>query len=163
MRAARDAGAADVCIGREGITVSSVAARRIQTWAEKYLFNPWTRVMVKQGLAPRCYVLVETTGRRTGELRLTPVAGSLEGDTYWLVAEHGGAAGYVKNLAVQPRVRVLVDRRWRPGTATCLPDDDASARRAWIDKRNGIAGRLDGIFFRAFSTTPMTVRIDFDS
>lgn len=119
--------------------------------------------MVKQGLAPRCYVLVETTGRRTGKLHLTPVVGSLEGDTYWLVAEHGAAGGYVKNLAVQPRVRVLIGRRWRPGTATCLPDDDARARRAWIDKRNGMVGRLDGVFFHAFSTTPMTVRIDFDS
>jgi len=40
----------------------------VQTWAEKHLFNPSMRFWVKQGLAPRCYVLVETTGRRTGGL-----------------------------------------------------------------------------------------------
>ena len=68
-------------------------SRRVQTWAEKHLFNPSMRFWVRQGLAPRCYVLVETTGRRTGLLRQTPVAGSLDGDTYWLVAEHGAASG----------------------------------------------------------------------
>jgi deazaflavin-dependent oxidoreductase (nitroreductase family) len=135
----------------------------MQTWAEKHLFNPSMRFWVQLGVAPRCYVLVETTGRRTGKLRHTPVAGSLDGDAYWLVAEHGGAAAYVKNVAAQPRVRVLAGRRWRPGTATLLPDDNARARRAWIDERNGIVGRLDGVVFRAFSTTPMTVRIDLDS
>jgi deazaflavin-dependent oxidoreductase (nitroreductase family) len=93
-------------------------------------------------------------------LRQTPLAGSLDGDTYWFVAEHGGAAAYVKNLVAQPEVRVLVHRQWRSGRATCLPDDDALARRAWIDRRNGLAGRLDGLWFRGFSSAPMTVRID---
>lgn len=118
----------------------------------------WLRV----GLAPGTYVLLETTGRRTGQLRVTPVAGSLDGDTYWLVAEHGADAAYVKNLTAQPRVRVLVRRQWRSGRATSLPNDDALARRKWIDRRNGAVGRVDGIFFRAFMSSPMTVRIDLD-
>ena len=137
-------------------------SRRVQTWAEKHLFNPSTRFWVRQGLAPRCYVLVETTGRQTGLLRQTPVAGSLDGDTYWLVAEHGAASAYVKNLAAHPRVRVRMRREWRSGTATCLPEDDALARRAWIDGRNGLTGRFDGVWFRAFSSAPMTVRVDLD-
>lgn len=126
------------------------------------MFNPAMRYGVRRGLAPGCYVLLETTGRRTGVLRQTPLAGSVDGDTYWLVAEHGAAAAYVKNLTAQCRVRVFVRRQWRPGTATCLPDDDALARRAWIDRRNGLAGRFDGLWFRAFSTAPLTVRIDLD-
>jgi deazaflavin-dependent oxidoreductase (nitroreductase family) len=144
--------------------VCTVPGRRgVQHWAEKYLFNPSMRFWLARGLAPSCYVLIETTGRRTGQRRVTPVAGSLDGVTYWLVAEHGAAAAYVKNLMAQPRVRVLLRRQWRAGKATCLPADDTVARRAWIDERNGIVGRLDGIVFRAFSTTPMTVRIDLDS
>lgn len=119
------------------------------------------RFWVRRGLAPGCYVLLETTGRITGRIRQTPVAGSLDGDSYWLVAEHADA-GYVKNLAALAGVRVLLRRRWRSGTATCLPDDDALARRAWIDRRNGIVGRFDGWWFRAFSSAPMTVRIDLD-
>jgi deazaflavin-dependent oxidoreductase (nitroreductase family) len=120
------------------------------------------RFWVRRCLAPGCYVLLETTGRRTGRLRETPLAGSLDGDTYWLVAEHGAAAAYVKNLVAQPAVRVLVRGQWRSGTATRVPDDDALVRRAWIDRRNGLAGRLDGLWFRSFSSAPMTVRIDLD-
>jgi deazaflavin-dependent oxidoreductase (nitroreductase family) len=139
-----------------------VAARRVQTWAEKHVFNPSMRFWVKCGLTPGCYILLETTGRRTGLLRQTPVAGSLEGETYWLVAEHGAASAYVRNLVAEDRVRVFVRRQWRSGTATCLPDDDALARRTWIDRRNGLVGRFDGMWFRGFSSAPMTVRIDLD-
>jgi len=140
-----------------------VQARRAQNWAEKRLFNPSMRFWVQQGVAPRCYVLLETTGRRTGMRRQTPVAGSLDGDTYWFVAEHGAAAAYVKNLVAHARVRVLIRRRWRSGTATCLPDDDALARRSWIDRPNGLVGWFDGLWFRGFSSAAMTVRIDLDS
>lgn len=136
--------------------------RRIQHWAEKYLFNPSMRFWLRRGWAPGCYALVETTGRRSGQQRLTPVAGSLEGDTYWLVAEHGAAAAYVKNLTAEPRVRVLLHRRWRSGTAACLTDDDAVVRREWIDQRNGVIGRLDGVVFRAFASAPLTIRVDLD-
>jgi deazaflavin-dependent oxidoreductase (nitroreductase family) len=134
----------------------------VQTWAEKHVFNPSMRFWVKCGLTPGCYILLETTGRRTGLLRQTPVAGSLEGETYWLVAEHGAASAYVRNLVAEDRVRVFVRRQWRSGTATCLPDDDALARRTWIDRRNGLVGRFDGMWFRGFSSAPMTVRIDLD-
>ena len=120
------------------------------------------RFWLRRGLAPGCYVLLETTGRRTGVLRQTPLAGSLDGDAYWIVAVHGPAAAFVKNLAAQPRVRVLVRRQWRTGTATCLPQDDALARRTWIDQRNGLVGWLDGLWFRGFSSAPMTIRIDLD-
>jgi hypothetical protein len=33
---------------------------------------------------------------------------------------------------------------------------------AWIDRRNGLIGRLDGLWFRGFSSAPLTVRIDLD-
>ncbi|MBO0836636.1 MAG: nitroreductase family deazaflavin-dependent oxidoreductase [Actinobacteria bacterium] len=132
-------------------------------WAEKHVFNPAMRFGVQRGLAPRCYVLVETTGRRTGQLRHTPVAGTLDGDTYWLVAEHGADSAYVKNLTARTQVRVLVGRQWRSGTATCLPDDDPMTRRAWIDRRNGVVGRLDGLWFRGSSSAPLTVRIDLSA
>lgn len=134
--------------------------RPVQNRTEKYLLNPGMRFWVRRGLAPRCYVLIETTGWRSGLIRHTPVAGTLDGDTYWLVAVHGADSGYVRNLTADARVRVLTRRRWREGTATALPADDAAARRSWIDRRNGLAGRLDGWWFRVFASTPMTVRID---
>ena len=78
------------------------------------------------------------------------------------VDEHGIASACVKNLSAQPHVRVQLGRQWRPGTAVCLPEDDPLVRRAWIDRRNGVAGRLEGIVFRAFASTPLTIRIDLD-
>ena len=66
------------------------------------------------GLAFRTQVLVlETTGRRTGRRRQTPLA-YLEHDGGWLVS--GGAGGqstvdWVANLRAQPRASVFVGRQ----------------------------------------------------
>jgi deazaflavin-dependent oxidoreductase (nitroreductase family) len=135
---------------------------RVQRLLERYVANPLMRTLLRLGLAPRAFALLETTGRRTGLARVIPVGGRLDGGTYWLVAEHGRHCGYVANLASNPACRVQVARRWRSGTATLLPDDDGFARRAALDRANGWVGRLDGLVFRAGATTPMTVRIDIE-
>lgn len=135
---------------------------RLQRRLEKSVFNPGFLVALRLGIAPRAFALLETTGRRTGKRRLTPVGNGLDGDVFWLVSEHGRQGGYVKNLAANPRVRVKVGHRWYAGTATIIDNDDAQARRRGIDEGNGIAGRLDGIIFRVSASTPITVRIDLD-
>jgi hypothetical protein len=38
------------------------------------------------GFAPHAFAMLETTGRRTGLPRHTPVGNGLAGDTFWLVA-----------------------------------------------------------------------------
>ena len=67
--------------------------------------NRLTRWALRAGLAPRPFALLETTGRRTGLARHTPVGNGLCGDTFWLVAAHGTQADYVRNLQAEPRVR----------------------------------------------------------
>ena len=67
--------------------------------------------MAVEHLAPRAFALLETTGRRTGRPRHTPVGNGLIGDTFWLVAAHGEQADYVRNLIAQPRVRIKTGRR----------------------------------------------------
>ncbi len=129
-------------------------------WAERHLANPLMRALLRIGLAPRAFALLETTGRRTGRLRLTPVGNGLDGDVFWLVAAHGRRSSYVANLSAEPACRVKVGRRWRKGTATLIEDDDGLARRARLDKANGIIGRLDGFAFKATATDPTTIRID---
>ncbi len=84
----------------------------------------------------------------------------MDGSEYWMVAEHGAASDYVRNLLADPKVRVKVGRRWYDGTATVLPDDDALARRRLLDRRNGLVGRADGVFFRASASEPVTIRVD---
>jgi len=55
---------------------------------------------------------------------------------FWLVAEHGMKAGYVRNMESNPRVRLgLRDglrTRWHTGTAYLLRDDDPRERQCWL-------------------------------
>ena len=97
--------------------------------------------------------VLETTGRRSGLPRRTPVGGRLAGRTFWLVAEHGTAAGYVRNIAADPHVRVQVRGRWYAGTARTLPRDDARRRLRQLPWANGLGVLLSG-------TDLLTIRVD---
>ena len=77
--------------------------------------------------------LLETTGRRTGRTRRTPVAYLARPDRSFLIA--GGAAGqartpdWVANLRNEPRARVVVRRARLDVTARELDGDER--RAAW--------------------------------
>lgn len=129
--------------------------RRLTTALGKYVMNPVVNAAVARGLL-RGWAILETTGRRSGEPRRTPVGNGLEGDTFWIVAEHGRNAAYVRNIAANPRVRVNVRGRWRSGTAHLLPDDDARERQRKIGRR------LNAAVVRVMGTQLLTVRIDLD-
>ena len=118
--------------------------------------NRLIRLALRAGVAPRAFALLETTGRRTGLARHTPVGNGLDGDTFWLVAAHGAQADYVRNLQAQPRVRVKAGGSWRSGTAVVLPSDDVAARsRALPYQWDAAVGRL-------MASAPLSVRIDLD-
>ncbi len=123
---------------------------------QKYLLNPWLKGFAALGLLPRGWAILETTGRRTGKHRRVPVGSELDGDTFWLVAEHGRRAGYVRNVEADPQVRVRIGRRWRTGTAHALPGDDPLARLERMRNRSNAAA------VRRFGTELLTVRIDLD-
>jgi deazaflavin-dependent oxidoreductase (nitroreductase family) len=127
---------------------------------EKYAFNPSLRLVLRLGIAPRAFALLETTGRRSGRRRLTPVGNGLNRDVFWVVSEHGRNCDYVNNLIANPNAQLKVGRRWYSGSATVADDDDAFARRRRIDKSNGLVGLADGVIFRAWASAPVTVRID---
>ena len=105
--------------------------RRLSRFASVKLLNPLMRRGARGRARPRGWALLETTGRRSGQPRRVPVGNGLRGPHFWIVAEHGRHAHYVRNIEHDPRVRVKVGRRWRTGTAHVLPDDDP--RRAAAD------------------------------
>ncbi len=80
----------------------------------------------------------------------------LDGDTFWIVAEHGRRAGYVRNIEADPRVRIRVGGRWRTGRATVMPDDDPRRRQREIGLR------FNATVVRAMGTDLLTVRVDLD-
>jgi deazaflavin-dependent oxidoreductase (nitroreductase family) len=137
-----------------------VVRGRIQRRLEKSVFNPLFRAALRLGIAPHAFALLETTGRRSGRRRLTPVGNGFDGEVFWLVSEHGRGGDYVKNLIANPSVRVKAGRRWYRGTAVVIDDDDAHARRRRLDEANGVIGRADGVIFRASASVPVTIRID---
>lgn len=99
--------------------------------------------------------VVETVGRRTGRRHRVPVGGRLQGRTFWLVAGIGRRANYVQNIEANPRVRVKVHGRWRPGTALLCPDDDARRQMLRISP-------INGLFLWVAGADQLTVRIDLD-
>jgi deazaflavin-dependent oxidoreductase (nitroreductase family) len=130
--------------------------RRVVRAVQKYAVNPPMRALFALGLVPKTHVLLETTGRRSGLPRRTPIGSGLDGDALWIVAEHGGAADYVRNLEADPHVRVKIGRRWRTGRATVLAGDDPRARLERVGRR------VNGAMVRAVGTALLTIRVDLD-
>ena len=141
------------------------AARRAYLAVEKYGVNVAMRRLIDRGLAPDALALLETTGRRSGRPHCTPVGNGLVDDTFWVIAERGLQADYVRNLQTDPNVRVKVAGRWRAGTAEVLPDDDVPARvRAILEANPSLARRADAklvdVSAAIHGSVPVTVRID---
>ena len=77
---------------------------RIVHTLQKYLFNPPIKLSLAMGLPLPGYALLETKGRKTGKPRRTPVGDGHIGNQFWLGAEHGMKAGYVRNIEHDPHV-----------------------------------------------------------
>lgn len=113
------------------------------------IVNPLARRLSAQ-------VVLETTGRLSGEPRRTPIGGRTEGDVFWFVSMNGESANYVRNIKADNAVRIRINGRWRTGRAHLLPDDDAAARNKHLSRLNSIVNRRLG-------TDLLTIRVDLDS
>jgi deazaflavin-dependent oxidoreductase (nitroreductase family) len=130
--------------------------RRLSTFLTVRVVNPVVRRLAERGLVGGAVALLETTGRKSGQPRVTPVGNGLRGREFWIVTEHGWASAYVKNIQASPRVRVKVGRRWLAGTAHVLPDDDPYERMRVLGRRaNDATVRLVG-------TEHLVIRVDLD-
>jgi deazaflavin-dependent oxidoreductase (nitroreductase family) len=114
------------------------------------IINPVLRPLA--GFAP-WWVLLETTGRRSGRPRRTPLAaGPRDSSCTWLIAVHGRHSAWVLNAEAERHVRVRHRGRWRPATATLVDWDPDVARRFNAYARSGpaVTGR-----------NPLLVRLDY--
>jgi len=144
----------------------SAAKHRIIHPLQKRVVNPVVLLAWALGIPPPGDALLETTGRRTGQPRRTPMCDGLDGDTFWLVAQRGHGADWVRNIQANPRVRVKVRSgsgvSWRAGTAHILDEDDPGERQRLISQGN-LARRWCVRASGAMGTSPLTVRIDLDT
>ena len=138
---------------------------RIIHLLQKYYLNPPIKVLFAIGVAPPGYALLETIGRKTGTPRRTPVGDGLVGKQFWIIAEHGMKASYVRNIASNPRVRVKLRNgirgRWHSGTAQLLSEDDPRTRQKWLYERLP-SSLVNAMAVRLLGTELLTVRIDLD-
>ena len=141
------------------------AARSVLARLQQSVINPVVRLAWDLGIPIPGDALVETTGRRTHLPRRTPVCNGLEGETFWVIAQRGRDAEWVRNIAANPRVRVKVSgihTGWRSGTAHILDDDDPRERQRILGQAN-LARRLCMSTSKAVNTTPLAIRVDLDS
>ena len=82
--------------------------------------------------------LLETKGRRTGQLRLTPVCDGQDGNTFGLLSKHGdGTRTGPQHRGQSSRwVKVRTGPRgvWRGGTAHILDDDNPRERQRFLSQ-----------------------------
>jgi deazaflavin-dependent oxidoreductase (nitroreductase family) len=135
--------------------------RRLASGTAKYAFNPVVRGLFRLGLPAPGTAILETIGRKSGRPRRNPVTNGLDDGVFWIVAEHGRRASYVRNIEVNPHVRVRIGRRWRRGTARLVPDDDPRARLRYVASRHPIA-RLNTATVRVMQTDLLTIRIELN-
>ena len=138
-----------------------VDKRRLTAGVAKYLVNPLVRGLFRLGVPAPGTAILETLGRKSGRPRSTPVTNGLDGDTFWIVTEHGRSSNYVRNIEANPRVRVKVGRRWRSGTATVAGGEDPRARLRAIGRARP-STRVHTATVRLMQTELLTVRVDLD-
>ena len=119
---------------------------RITNLFQKRVANPLMRRLPIQ-------TLLETTGRKSGQPRRTPLGGSKVGNEFWFVSEFGANSQYVKNIKANPNVRVRLRGRWHNGTAHLVPDDDPHERLRSLPRFNSFG-------VRTFGTNLLSIRVD---
>ncbi len=119
---------------------------RFTTFFQRRVANPLMRRLPIQ-------TLLETTGRKSGKPRHTPLDGSKVGNEFWFVSEFGEKSQYVKNIKANPKVRIRLRGQWHSGTAHLMPDDDPHERLRSLPQFNSFG-------VRTFGTNLLTIRVD---
>jgi hypothetical protein len=127
------------------------------------VINPLDKYAFALRIPPPGHALLETTGRRTGRPRVTPVCDGLHGDTSWIVAQQGHGADYVQNIQANPRVRVKASCSAAAGgpeprmSSTTTTPRSASVSSAQEPLAPALPAGL-----QRHRHEPLTVRIDLD-
>jgi deazaflavin-dependent oxidoreductase (nitroreductase family) len=94
-------------------------------WVERHVVNRAVRIGVWLGRDIDGVRTLETTGRRTGRRRRTPVKVLELGDGRYVVSLHGESS-WASNLRREPRARILFGRAAETVTAIELPPAERS-------------------------------------
>jgi hypothetical protein len=153
-----------------GLLLLTICSRRakvllVRTF-QRYTLNPLFRLLLAIGVNPFGLAILETRGHVSGKIRRVPVGNGRKGQDFWIIAEHGTRAGYVRNIQHDPHVRVRLRTglryRWVPGIATIRPDDDPLARQRQIIAWHPLRA-LNAINVRVFGADLLTVHVQLNA
>ena len=153
-----------------GLLLLTICSRRakvllVRTF-QRYTMNPLMRLLLTIGINPLGLAILETRGHASGKTRRVPVGNGRKGDSFWIIAEHGTRAGYVRNIQHEPHVRVRLRTglryRWVPGTAIICPDDDPLARQRHIIAWHPLRA-LNAINVRVLGADLLTVHVQLNT
>src|SRR5580698_8381106 len=153
-----------------GLLLLTICSRRAKVLLirtlQRYTLNPLFRLMLTIGINPFGLAILETRGHASGKIRRVPVGNGRKGDSFWIIAEHGSRAGYVRNIQHDPHVRVRLRTglryRWVSGIATVRPDDDPLARQRQIIAWHPLRA-LNAINVRVFGADLLTVHVQLNT
>ena len=152
-----------------GLLLLTICSRRakvrlVRTF-QRYTINPLMRLLLAAGINPLGLAILETRGHSSGRIRRVPVGNGRKGDSFWIIAEHGTRAGYVRNIQHDPHVRVRLRiglrYRWVPGIATVRPDDDPLARQRQIIAWHPLRA-YNAIYVRLFGADLLAVHVQLN-
>ncbi|NEE00754.1 nitroreductase/quinone reductase family protein [Phytoactinopolyspora halotolerans] len=107
-------------------------ARTYRSSRSRRIANSLIKAALTAGLAPRSYVLVTTTGRRTGQARSTPVRPVTHREKRYLVAPYG-AVPWVVNARADGTATLSRGRdRQHVGLVECGPDEAGPVLKEYI-------------------------------
>jgi deazaflavin-dependent oxidoreductase (nitroreductase family) len=149
-----------------GLLLLTTCSRRAKVLLVRTLqrctINPLMRLLLAVGINPLGVAILETRGHASGKTRRVPVGNGRKGDSFWIIAEHGTRAGYVRNIQHDPyvrvRLRIGLRYRWVPGIATVCPNDDPLARQRHIIAWHPLRA-LNAINVRVLGADLLTVHV----
>jgi deazaflavin-dependent oxidoreductase (nitroreductase family) len=124
--------------------------------------NPIVLALVRSGrsipgVSRKSVLSLETVGRKTGRRRVTPMGYTrVDGDTVWVVSEHGDRSDWFRNARKAGTVVVHAGDRRRRATVRLLPDEDPKAVLKRMSPMVALANR-------ALWDRPAVVEIRFES
>jgi deazaflavin-dependent oxidoreductase (nitroreductase family) len=153
-----------------GLLLLTICSRRAKVLLvrtmQRYTINPLMRLLLAVGINPLGVAILETRGHASGKTRRVPVGNGRKGDSFWIIAEHGTRAGYVRNIQHDPHVRVRLRvglrYRWVPGIATLCPGDDPLARQRHIIAWHPLRA-LNAINVRVLGADLLTVHVQLST
>ena len=105
---------------------------------------------------------LETTGRVSGQPRVTEIWFAAEGDRIYLLSGYHNNKDWVRNLTKTPRVRFRIGERWFTGTARIVDANPERDRARNLLAAKYYGGDLSGGDNWAATGTPFAIDLDHD-